>query len=109
MIRNGTEMTISGTSRHRLNEQQPRRLDKRYLYVVAGVVVLAVAGVVYAVLPSGSSGGSLTPTFVAQDAGSLLLNATGSQVASWDKTSSYCGGDGISVGKGSGKTATGGD
>ena len=109
MIRNGAEMTISGTSRHRLNERQPRRrLDKRYLYGAAGVAVLAVAGVVYAVLPGGSSGGP-TPMVAAQDAGSLLLNATGSQVAAWDKTSSYCGGDGISVANGSVGTSSDGD
>lgn len=107
MIRNGAEMTISGTSRHRLNERQPRRVNKRYLYVVAVVVVLAVGGVVYAVLPGKSSGPR--PAFQAQEAGSLLLNATGSQVASWDKTSSYCGGDGISVASGSVSTSSSGD
>jgi hypothetical protein len=101
-------MTISGTSRHRLDARQPRRrLDKRYLYAAAGVAVLAVAGIVYAVLPGGSSGPA--PTFNRQDAGTLLLNATGAEVAAWDKTSTYCGSDSISTPTGTVSTSSSGD
>jgi hypothetical protein len=103
-------MTISGTSRHRLNVRQPRRrLDKRYLYVVAGVVVLAVAGVAYAIIPGGGSSNGTTPMVAAQNAGSLLLNANGAEVASWDKTSTYCGSDSISVANGKVGTSADGD
>jgi hypothetical protein len=45
----------------------------------------------------------------ASHAGSLLLNDTGSQVAAWDKTSSYCSSDSISVATGTVATDSSGD
>lgn len=46
----------------------------------------------------------------ASHAGSLVLNDTGSQLAAWDKTSSYCGGgDGISQATGTVGTDASGD
>jgi hypothetical protein len=101
-------MTASGVSSHRVTERQPRRrFDKRFLYVFAVLAVVVVAGVVYAVWPS-SSGGE-TPLAGSQYAGSLVLNAPGSQLASWNKTSSYCTSDSISTPTGTVATNSSGD
>jgi len=101
-------MTASGVSSHRVTEPQPRRrFDKRYLYVAIVLAVAVVAGVVYAVWPSSSS--SESPLAGSQHAGSLVLNATGSELASWNKTSSYCTSDSISSPTGTVATDASGD
>jgi hypothetical protein len=101
-------MTASGVSSHRVTDPQPRRrFDKRFLYVAIVLAVVVVAGVVYAVWPSPSS--SESPLAGAQHAGSLVLNATGSEVASWNKTSSYCTSDSISTPTGTVATNASGD
>jgi hypothetical protein len=101
-------MTISGVSRHRVSQPPPRR-DRRLVYVAVVLAVIVVAVVAYAVWPSsspsstsaGTAGGSGTPnSAVAAHAGSLELNAAGSQLVSWNQTSSYCAQDGISTGDG---------
>ena len=79
-------MTASGVSSHRVTEPQPRRrFDKRYLYVAIVLAVAVVAGVVYAVWPSSSS--SESPLAGSQHAGSLVLNATGSELAQYARVS----------------------
>ena len=98
-------MTISRTAGHRVN-QRNRGFDKRYIAILAAVAVVAVAGIAYAVWPTSPS---LTPMAGADHAGSLVLNDSGSQLVSWNKTSSYCSSDSISQPTGTVSTDSSGD
>ena len=102
-------MAISGVSRHQVNERRPPRSSRRYLFVLVALAVIVVAGVAYAVWPSSSVTSSVKPAVAAQNAGSLVLNDTGSQLANWNKTSSYCSQDAISTGTGTVATDSSGD
>jgi hypothetical protein len=99
-------MTISGVSRHRVAEPR-RRFDRRYLYALVALVVVVVAGAVYALRPSPAP--SAVPLVATQHAGSLVLNETGSQLVSWNQTSTYCAGDNISTGNGTVATDSSGN
>jgi hypothetical protein len=101
------EMTISGVSRHRLNQRPQRRFDKRYLFALIALAVVVVAGIVYAVWPS--SGGVPPSAAVARYEGSLELNASGSQLVSWNQTSTYCTSDSIDKPTGTVATDSSGD
>ena len=90
-------MTTSRVSSHRPTQRR-RRFDNRYFILIAVVVVVVIAGVVYAVRPKPAASVAL-PVAGASHAGSLVLNATGSELVSWNKTPTYCT-DGISVGNG---------
>jgi hypothetical protein len=89
-----------------------RRFDRRYLFGLAVLAVVVAAGIVYVVRPSSSSSpsststlpSSLTPAAGASYAGSLVLNATGAQLASWNQTSSEC--TSQSIGRADGTVAT---
>jgi hypothetical protein len=70
------------------------------------VAVVAVAGIAYAVWPSSPS---YTPMAGADHAGSLVLNDSGSQLVSWNKTSSFCSSDSISQPTGTVSTDASGD
>lgn len=98
-------MTISRTAGHRVN-QRNRGFDKRYIAILAVVAVAAVAGIAYAVWPSSPG---YTPMAGADHAGSLVLNDSGSQLVSWNKTSSYCSSDSISQPTGTVSTDSSGD
>jgi hypothetical protein len=92
---------------HRLGRRRRRPLGWPALVAVGAVAIAAVAGIVYAVWPSGPSA---TPAAAVRGyAGSLLLDASGSQLVGWNKTSSYCGNDGISTGNGSVAADSSGD
>src|ERR1700759_2768510 len=96
-------MTISGVSRHRVSDPPPRR-DRRLVYGAAALAVVLVAGIAYAVWPNSSpsstAGGGAATRSVASHAGALELNASGSQLVSWNQTSTYCAQDSISTGDG---------
>ena len=102
-------MTISGVSSHRLNKPQ-RRFDKRLLLVLTALVVAAAAAVVYVIWPtSAPTSAGLTPEAGAGHAGSLVLNDTGSQLASWNQTASECSSQSIGVADGAVATDSSGD
>jgi hypothetical protein len=73
----------------------------------AAVAVVVGAAVLIGVHVA-SSGRDPVPSAVSSYAGSLELNATGSQLASWNQTSSGCSSDGISVANGTVATDSGG-
>jgi hypothetical protein len=100
-------MTISGVSRHRQNARPKRTFDKRYLFALIALVVVAVAGVVYAVWPAAANVGPAAA--VGRYAGSLELNETGSQLTSWNQTSTICTSDSISQPTGTVATDSSGD
>lgn len=100
-------MTTSGVSSHRLNARRPRRRPaKRYLFVSAVLAIAVVAGIAYAIWPASPG---YTPVAGASHAGSLVANDTGSQMAAWNQTSSYCSGDSISVANGTVATDSSGN
>jgi hypothetical protein len=99
-------MTTSRVSSHRPTQRR-RRFDNRYFILIAVVVVVVIAGVVYAVRPKAAASVA-PPAAGASHAGSLVLNATGSELVSWNKTPSYCA-NGIGVGNGTVATDSSGN
>jgi hypothetical protein len=99
-------MTTSRVSSHRPTQRR-RPFDNRYFILIAVVVVVVIAGVVYAVRPKPAA--SVAPPVAgASHAGSLVLNATGSELVSWNKTPTYCTG-GIGVANGTVATDSAGN
>lgn len=98
-------MTISGVSSHRLDKRQ-RRFDKRLLIVLTALAVAIAAGVAYVVWPSSPS---IAPGAYKSHVGSLVLNATGAELASWNKTSSECSTQSIGVADGTVATDSSGN
>jgi hypothetical protein len=98
-------MAFSGVSSHRLDRRQ-RRFDKRLLLVLTALALAMAAGVVYVIWPASPSS---TPAAGASHAGSLVLNDTGSQLASWNQTSSECSSQSIGVANGTVATDSSGD
>lgn len=103
-------MAISGVSRHRVEDQRPPRSSKRYIFVFAALAAVILAGIGYAVWPSSpGASGSVAPAAASAHAGALVLNDTGSQLAAWNKTATYCSQDSISAGNGTVATDSSGD
>jgi len=100
-------MTISGVSRHRVAEPR-RRPGKGLVYGAAALAVALVAGIAYAVWPSTAAGPSPMSS-VAAHAGALQLDASGSQLVSWNQTPTYCAHGNISVGNGTVATDSSGN
>jgi hypothetical protein len=73
---------------HSVNQKPP--LPKQAKLALSGAVVVVVAAAVLIGVHVAGSGPAPVPLAAANYAGSLELNASGSQLASWNQTSSYC-------------------
>jgi hypothetical protein len=90
-----------------VNQKQPLPKQAKIGLTAAVVVVVGAAALIGVYVAN--SGSSPVPMVAADHAGSLELNASGSEVASWNQTSSYCTSDDISDPTGTVSTGSGGD